>query len=128
LDSPRRARADASHHPKNAAGTQQMHATQSISPVHAALQYHAYFPKDLQRFRGWLILWARHDSGTKGGLLLSRHKNNRNSCRELTAMSFQRTALSPRRCPSHSTNQIRPAAWLRRAERLYTSSGRSTRN
>lgn len=49
----------------------------------------------LQRLREWIILWVRHDSGTKGGSLLSRHKNNRNGCPELTAMSFPGIAASP---------------------------------
>ena len=48
---------------------------------------------DLQRIREWIILLARHDSGTKRGILLSRHKNNRYDCPKLTAMSFQGSAV-----------------------------------
>lgn len=48
---------------------------------------------DLQRIREWIILLARHDSGTKRGILLSRPKNNRYNGPELTAMSFSGTSV-----------------------------------
>jgi hypothetical protein len=80
--------------PQNGAGTQQSAGPRPRRPKKWSRAVTRSSLGDLQRIREWIILLARHDSGTKRGILLSRPKNNRYNGSKLTAMSFSGTSVS----------------------------------